>query len=180
MSSNHLGTKRVCPKCDAKFYDFGATDPIACPKCGHTWRDGAKKKAAPAKKEVKPAPKPVRKVSKSDDELLDIANDLPEVEDGDALDLEPVEDDSVELTSLEEVEEHEEEEENDPNSDDAEDDMFTEMGGDKIIDDLEDHLEEEDDEEDESEDDDDDDEDEGDGEDDDAGRSHTRRKKRRR
>ena len=161
MTSANLGTKRLCPKCDAKFYDFGVTDPIKCPKCGHSWKDAVKKKPEKPKKEVKPV-KPVRK--KMDDELGEDV-DLPDVEgDDDAMDLEPMEDDGVELTSLEEVEEHEEEDENDPNSDDADDEMFTEMVGDeKLVDDLEDHLEdeededEEDDEEDEDEDDDDDD-----------------------
>ena len=154
MSSGNLGSKRVCPKCDAKFYDFGQVNPIKCPKCGKTWSDGAKKKAAPAKKDAKPAPKPVRKL-RSDDELLDMAGDLPDVEDGDPIeDLEPIEDDAVELTSLEEVEEHEEEEESDPNSDDAEDDMFTDLSGEnKIVDDFEEHEEDDEDEDDEESDD---------------------------
>jgi len=29
----NLGTKRACPKCSAKFYDFGK-DELVCPKCG--------------------------------------------------------------------------------------------------------------------------------------------------
>jgi hypothetical protein len=152
MNSGNLGSKRVCPKCDAKFYDFGVTTPIKCPKCRHTWTDGAKKKAAAPKKEAKPAPKPIRKIAREDDDLLEIAGDLPDVEDGDAIEeLEPMEDDSVELTSLEEVEEHEEEDESDPNSDDAEDDMFTDLSGDKIVDDFEEHEEDEEDEDDEDE-----------------------------
>ncbi len=156
MNSGNLGTKRVCPKCDAKFYDFGQVDPIKCPKCAHKWTESTKKKSV-AKKEIKPAPKPVRKI-RSDDELLDMAGDLPEVEDGEAVDdLEPMEDDSVELTSLEEVEEHEEAEESDPNSDDADDEMFTEMGGEKIVDDFEEEVEDEDDEADEDDEDDDED-----------------------
>jgi hypothetical protein len=167
MTSGNLGSKRVCPKCDAKFYDFGMVTPIKCPKCGKTWTDAVKKKAASPKKEVRPAPKPVRKPTRDDDELLGMAGDLPEVEDGEAVeDLEPMEDDSVELTSLEEVEEHEEEEDSDPNSDDADDEMFTELAGDnKIVDDFEEE-EEDDEEEDENEssgqDDDEDDEDDED------------------
>jgi hypothetical protein len=157
MSSNHLGTKRVCQKCDAKFYDFGVATPIKCPKCAHSWTEGVKKKSAPAKKEAKPPVKQVRK-AKDDDELLGMEGELPEIDDGDALDLEPMEDDGVELTSLEEVEEHEEEEESDPNSDDAEDEMFTEMGGDKIVDDFEEHVEDEEDEDEQDEDEEDDDE----------------------
>lgn len=165
MTSGNLGSKRVCPKCDAKFYDFGATTPIKCPKCAHSWSDGAKKKAT-AKKEAKPAlAKPVRKPPRVDDDLLGMAGDLPDVEDGEAIEeLEPIEDDAVEMTSLEEVEEHEEEEENDPNSDDADDDMFTELAGDnKIVDDFEEHEEEDD--EDEETDDDGEDEDDEDDED---------------
>lgn len=162
MTSQNLGTKRICPKCDAKFYDFGAVDPITCPKCANKWREGAKKKAKiEPKKETKPA-KPVRKVVDDD---LDADVDLPEIEDGDdSLALEPLDDDGVELTSLEEVEEHEEEDENDPNSDDADDEMFEIEGGEKLVDDLEDHLEEEydEDEEDENEDDDEDEDDDDD------------------
>jgi hypothetical protein len=169
MTSGNLGSKRVCPKCDAKFYDFGVVNPIKCPKCSHAWSEGGKKKAAAPKKEVKPvAAKSVRKPLRGDDELLDLAGDLPDVEDGDeTLELEPMEDDSVEMTSLEEVEEHEEEEESDPNSDDAEDDMFTDLSGDnKIVDDFEEH--EEDDEEEDEDSDDEEDEEDSDDEDDDT------------
>lgn len=165
MSSNNLGSKRVCPKCDAKFYDFGSVNPIKCPKCGKTWTEGAKKKPAP-KKEAKPAPKPVRKPVRDDDELLGMAGDLPEVEGDDTIEeLEPMEDEGVEMTSLEEVEEHEEEEENDPNSDDADDEMFTEMGGDKIVDDFEEHEEDEDEDDEERDEDEEDDEDDEDDDD---------------
>lgn len=156
-----LGTKRQCPKCDAKFYDFGAVDPIQCPKCKHKWKIEAAKPVKP-KKEIKQPVKPKRKLA--DDELGGSDVDLPDIEDDDALELEPMEDDGVEMTSLEEVEEHEESEEVDPNSDDADDEMFAEMVGDeKLVDDLEDHLEDEsDDEEDEDADEDDEDEDDDD------------------
>jgi hypothetical protein len=173
MTSNHLGNKRVCPKCDAKFYDFGVVAPITCPKCSHKWTDGAKKKAAPAaKKEAKVPPKVVRKPARDEDDLMGLAGDLPDVEDGEAIEeLEPMEDDGVELTSLQEVEEHEEAEESDPNSDDAEDDMFTELAGDnKIVDDFDE----------EEEDDEDDEEDDGDAEEDDEDDDDHGRKKRRR
>jgi len=161
MTSTNLGTKRVCQKCDAKFYDFGVTDPIKCPKCPHSWREGAAKKAsAKPKKEVKqPVAKPPRKIDQ-DDELLSAAGDLPDVEDDEAtMDMEPMEDESVELTSLDEVDEHDEKEENDPNGDDAEDDMFTEIGGDKLVDDFEEEEYEDEDDDDESDEDDDDEDD---------------------
>lgn len=166
MTSGNLGSKRVCPKCDAKFYDFGSVTPIKCPKCSHSWSEGSKKKPV-AKKEVRPVRKPLR----GDDELLDMAGDLPEVDGGDVIEeMEPMEDDSVEMTSLEEVEEHEEEEEVDLNSDDADDEMFTELSGeDKLVDDLE-----------EPEDDDDEDDEEGHEDDDDEDDDDARPKRRRR
>jgi hypothetical protein len=172
MTSADLGTKRICPKCDAKFYDFGVTDPIKCPKCAHGWRDGASKKASPkVKKEVKALQKPVRKLD-AEDELMGVAGDLPDIEDDeDGIDMEPMEDETVEMTSLDEVEEHEEKEDTDPNGDDAEDDMFSELSGDsKLVDDYED----------EEEDDDEDDEDDGEENDDEDEDDDTQPKKRRR
>lgn len=148
MTAADLGTKRQCPKCAAKFYDFGATNPITCPKCAKTWTEEATKpQPARPKKEV-----PVKKkkpVADYDDAL---PGDLPDVDDADGIEeLEPMEEDEVEMTSLEEVEEHDEEE-MDPNSDDAEDDMFTGMvGEEKLVDDLDEYIETDEDHEDEDE-----------------------------
>lgn len=33
---NPLGTKRICPKCGAKFYDLNK-NPAKCPKCSHSY-----------------------------------------------------------------------------------------------------------------------------------------------
>jgi len=170
MTQANLGTKRQCPKCAAKFYDFGVVDPITCPKCKKTWREEVAPKVKKVKKDV--PVKAVKPKKKLDDELdgLDMPDDMP-VTDDVVDDIEPMDDEDVEMTSLQEVEEHEEAEENDSNSDDAEDDMFTDLSGDnKIVDDFEDHLEEEEDDEDESAEDDDEDED-----DDDAPRKKRRR-----
>ena len=140
MTAANLGTKRQCPKCAAKFYDFGAADPITCPKCAKTWREQPADKPKPAKPKKEKAA-PVKKKATADFDGLQ--DGLPEVEDGDELeDLEPIEEEEVEMTSLEEVEEHDEGEEVDPNSDDAEDEMFTEMvGEEKLVDDLEEYIE---------------------------------------
>lgn len=141
MTAPNLGTKRQCPKCAAKFYDFGATDPITCPKCAKTWKEEAPKaaKVIKPKKEKAALVKKVPVKSFDDD---DVPNDLPEVEDDELDDMEPMEEEEVEMTSLEEVEEHEEGDEVDPNSDDADDEMFTEMvGEEKLVDDLEDFIE---------------------------------------
>ncbi len=138
MTAN-LGTKRQCPKCAAKFYDFGAIDPITCPKCAKTWKEDAPAKPAKAKKE-KPVPVKKAVVKKYEDD--DVPSGLPEVDDGELEDMEPMEDEEVEMTSLEEVEEHDEGDEVDPNSDDAEDEMFTEMvGEEKLVDDLDEYIE---------------------------------------
>lgn len=42
MPAKDLGTKHVCFKCAAKFYDLKKPDPI-CPKCGADQRDVAAK-----------------------------------------------------------------------------------------------------------------------------------------
>jgi uncharacterized protein (TIGR02300 family) len=168
-----LGEKRQCAKCGAKFYDFGA-DPIKCPKCGHQWSAKSDKPAKKAKKIEPVKPKKVVKPKLDDDEL---PVDLPEVEDEG--ELEPLEDDDVEVQSLEEIGEHEEEEENDPNSDDADDDMFLEeeLPEDAIVDNLEDYIERDEDEEDEDEDSDEDEEDDDEDEDDEPRRKKKKKKK---
>ena len=146
MAAN-LGTKRQCPKCAAKFYDLGATGTIQCPKCRHNWQDGDKKAKSKAKAAKLP---PVPAIKKPAKKLSDaLPDDLPEVEEGDEVaELEPMEDDSVEMVSIEEVEEHEEEKEVDPDGDDAEDEMFTSLSGeDKLVDDLEQYIETDEDEE---------------------------------
>ena len=34
MANPELGTKQICPNCQAKFYDLGRR-PAHCPKCAH-------------------------------------------------------------------------------------------------------------------------------------------------
>lgn len=31
------GHKRQCPKCNTRFYDLGAEEPVHCISCGHEW-----------------------------------------------------------------------------------------------------------------------------------------------
>ena len=118
--------------------------------------------------------KPVRKSLLTEDALGEDIGLPGEDDAGESVDIEPLDDDSVEMTSLEEVEEHEDEDDDiDPNSDDASDDMFTEMvGGEKLVDDLEDHMEEDEDED--EEDDADSDEEDSDDEDDDTPKKRRR------
>lgn len=44
MAAKDLGTKFVCFKCNAKFYDLKKPDPI-CPKCGSDQRESPALKA---------------------------------------------------------------------------------------------------------------------------------------
>lgn len=154
MAPANLGTKRQCPKCAAKFYDFGAETDVPCPKCGKTVKADApkKRKAKAAKPEKKETPINLAKVPIKKIPMVQPKENLPEEveEGGEPPELEVMEEEEeVELTSLEEVEEHEDEDEDPKNSDDAEDEMFTELeGGDKLVDDLEDYIETDEDEED--------------------------------
>lgn len=149
MTATNLGTKRQCPKCAAKFYDFGAVNPITCPKCATSWTEQAQSPARPAKPKKDPIPKKKPLRVGYDDSVPDDA--LPDVDDSEIEELEPIEDEEVEMASLEEVEEHEEED-IDPNSDDADDEMFTEfVGEDKLVDDLDEYIETDEDHEEEEE-----------------------------
>lgn len=111
-----LGTKRICPHCATKFYDFAALE-VKCPKCGHAFP-----KAKASKTVVKPvivsAP-PKKKKAPPREEEQDFEGMSAVVE------LEELDDfDDADIDHLEEVEDHLENPEVDVNSDDAEDDMF--------------------------------------------------------
>lgn len=55
-----LGTKRMCPKCSAKFYDFGKEE-LNCPKCNAKLKASDFKSSIPMAEPKKA--KPVEKVS---------------------------------------------------------------------------------------------------------------------
>ncbi|MCE3005848.1 MAG: FYDLN acid domain-containing protein [Alphaproteobacteria bacterium] len=138
-----LGTKRQCPKCSARFYDFNA-DPVICVKCNARvptapLKAKRKQKAetpVPAAKIVK-KPLPQNFTTPDESEVTDVEG-VPQT-----LELEQLEDEEVEVMSLEEVGEHEEEEEADPKGDDAEDEMFIEeeMAASGIVDDIRAYIE---------------------------------------
>ena len=60
MAESKLGIKRVCPKCEAKFYDL-KRNPAICPKCGYEYdalvvlRPQRSRKAELSKPEVEPS-----------------------------------------------------------------------------------------------------------------------------
>lgn len=37
MIKPEWGTKRQCPKCNTRFYDLGADEPVHCINCGNEW-----------------------------------------------------------------------------------------------------------------------------------------------
>lgn len=37
MVKPEWGTKRACPKCNTRFYDLMAADPVTCIACGFAW-----------------------------------------------------------------------------------------------------------------------------------------------
>lgn len=93
-----LGTKRVCPKCDAKFYDLEKS-PIICPKCGADYDEYSAKKPKKTKKELT-----------EDDVDLDIElDDVDDIEPLDELDesdqIDDLDDDIRESMEIEDDEE---------------------------------------------------------------------------
>jgi len=86
MTLKDLGTKHVCWKCGAKFYDMKKPAPI-CPKCGSDARQKPASKATAAEKRAKPPPReePVEEAELGDeaglDKELDGDEEAEEVED---------------------------------------------------------------------------------------------------
>lgn len=137
MAAEDLGTKRVCPACSAKFYDFGAVAPFTCPKCAHAFTPEIPK---PVVIEPAPKPKPKPKPVVKDDQEDEMSEELGGIEALEGFDDEYDDD----VVSLEEVEEHQEDSEIDRNSDDADDEMFIDDSNDheKLVDSLSDYKEE--------------------------------------
>ena len=86
-NSTDLGTKYTCFKCECKFYDLGAPEPI-CPRCGADQRENPLSDEAPpapkskrtrkttkAKKAAPPAPK--LEADEDEGSLLDDLDDSP-------------------------------------------------------------------------------------------------------
>ncbi len=111
MAKAEWGTKRVCPKCSAKFYDL-KKKPATCPACAHSFDPEAPvKKAAKPKAAEKPAPK-VEQPEVVDDEP---ATGLPEIEDLEIID---DMDDLDEVEEVEDIKEHSVVDADDENEDD--------------------------------------------------------------
>jgi uncharacterized protein (TIGR02300 family) len=131
--NTQLGTKRICPECGAKFYDFNKSE-LCCPKCDHAWVIAAEAAVKPVAVKAPPKPKPVVVADDDDDEGFADLGAVAELENLD-------DDDYEDYEHLEEVEDHHEEPEIRMDSDDAEDEMFIdelEENGFHIIDELND------------------------------------------
>lgn len=72
---NHLGTRYVCWKCGAKYYDLNKPSPT-CPKCGADPTEAPKIAVAPT-----PAPKKSRKARAEVEDEVDTDVDDTEPED---------------------------------------------------------------------------------------------------
>jgi uncharacterized protein (TIGR02300 family) len=142
LANPELGSKQLCPNCQAKFYDLGKR-PAHCPKCDHEFDpDEAVRNRRVRARAIVPADDEVEdqvKAKETDDdeeeedeavtpELDEVADDVPLVADDDDEAAEPgvtpVSDDLAEFTDDEEVEDDADvpflEEEDDDEFDDSE------------------------------------------------------------
>lgn len=94
MPAKDLGTKHVCFKCGAKFYDLKKPDPL-CPKCGADQREspalrpapeGRRGRLAAVQKVVEPEPapeEPEAAETEEDEDALDDDDDDADLGAGD-------------------------------------------------------------------------------------------------
>jgi uncharacterized protein (TIGR02300 family) len=94
VSKPEWGTKQQCPKCGTRFYDLGKEDPVHCINCGHEWVP------EPILKSKQPLPFDVEKPT-AEREGAEGAEGLEDaLLDGDDLDIDEAEDQSVGDVSL--------------------------------------------------------------------------------
>ncbi len=99
----NLGTKRTCPKCSTKFYDFGKED-VVCPKCETRISIEAVAPLAKAPETKRKAEKPVvedpllqtEEASLPDSEIVESVEDLSDDEEDLAEEVEVDEDEEEE------------------------------------------------------------------------------------
>ena len=95
MAKPEWGIKRVCPSCNARFYDM-KKKTLACPKCGTVIDLTPKKKARPAAEPKKMVPKPVvhkdDDLDRNDNMLMEDTSDLSNDDDMLGIDLQDLED----------------------------------------------------------------------------------------
>jgi uncharacterized protein (TIGR02300 family) len=149
-----LGVKRVCPECEAKFYDLNKR-PVVCPKCGHSFDPDKPVKKAKKETEKKETEKKAVteekeavKLAAKDDEDIDLSTYEVEVEEGESSKgaIEEIEDieDEEDIDNLSELDDREVVESS--SGDDADEDAL--MGGfakkESLVDELDEDEEEED------------------------------------
>jgi hypothetical protein len=81
MPAKDLGTKHVCFKCGARFYDLKKPEPL-CPKCGTDQRQNPALKAPAEKRRPAPRPAPAPVAAEEEVDAPDL--DADEDEDADA------------------------------------------------------------------------------------------------
>ena len=74
MVKAEWGTKRACPKCNTRFYDLTAAEPVTCIACGFAWLP------EPVLKSKQPLPfeaaKPAPVISEDGGAVIEIDDDL--------------------------------------------------------------------------------------------------------
>jgi uncharacterized protein (TIGR02300 family) len=88
MPAKDLGTKYVCFKCAAKFYDLKKPDPI-CPKCGADQREAAASKPSEGRRSrlssvpkiveaIEPAAAEAEEGAEDEDEEVEVEEEVAE------------------------------------------------------------------------------------------------------
>lgn len=99
MAKEEWGTKRTCPKCGERFYDLGNDNPVNCIECGHTWvPEPILKTKQPIIAEIDT--KKEGEDGDSEDDELDLDDDIAEDEDDVLGDVSLDDDDDDEVTSM--------------------------------------------------------------------------------
>jgi uncharacterized protein (TIGR02300 family) len=82
MPAKDLGTKHLCFKCGARFYDLKKPEPL-CPKCGTDQRQNPALKAPGEKRRAAPRPAPAPVAAEEEAETPDLEADADDLDEDD-------------------------------------------------------------------------------------------------
>ncbi|GBD43266.1 hypothetical protein HRbin40_00735 [bacterium HR40] len=146
MPRPEWGTKRLCPSCGAKFYDFGR-EQIVCPACGTPWDPEAAsrvRRVARTEPVAEKAPRARPSAAEEEEELgLPVGEDFEPVLEGEELEEVEEEEEAIDdIEPVEDVHEVEEEVEEEPLPVEPEDESDEDIDA-ALIEDAEDLSEDE-------------------------------------
>lgn len=97
MAKPEWGTKRTCPSCGARFYDFDNEFPLTCPKCETAFTPDPVLKPRRARVEEEKPAEPEKEEDADDLDADDVEVDdtddallMPDDDDDDAADVVPI------------------------------------------------------------------------------------------